>query len=263
VDWVEAFGLYIVGGDANSGTTPHRIQTSPDGINWISRVGSGAGGQDQLSGGYSPDLNHYSSGGVDAGNNSLSSTNGIDWTVRNRGQAGPRGGPVWSSAESIFVETPIGAPCHTSTDGLTWTQRNNPTGTTYAGVAWSPSLGQFRAAGGSGIIIGSDDGITWATIINSASDFQDIKWSETQGLYCAVGGASGAVVETSSNGDDWTDRDTAGTTRLNHCAYSERLDLWIAVGDNGTIEISDDAGVTDDWTDEGIGGTDDFLSIAA
>jgi hypothetical protein len=68
------------------------------------------------------------------------------------------------------------------------------------------------------------------------------------GIWVAVG--DNGVIKTSINGLVWTTRTSGTTANLNGVSYATQLSQFISVGDNNTIIVSDDNGVT--WTSQSL-----------
>ena len=75
------------------------------------------------------------------------------------------------------------------------------------------------------------------------------------GVYVAVGSGGGII--SSTNGSDWTARNSSSANRLNDVAWGK--DKFVVVGDGGTILTSPD-GVT--WTSQNTGSIQFLLSVA-
>lgn len=142
---------------------------------------------------------------------------------------------------------------------INWTQRVTPADYPWKAICYSPALGLFACvtdhnAGGPPWreVMTSPDGINWTlrTVPNNCnSDFYDIDWSPTLGLFCAVGDPWGGGFEfmTSPDGINWTGVAAPSVRVWNGIRWIASLGLFVAVGvgDVGAVATSPD-GVN--WT---------------
>jgi len=168
IDYMPSLGRYVVGGADSSPSVVGINYYSSDGSSWT------LGSTPTVNGNwYSITNDNTTFVAADLGGRLLSSTDGINWTVR---QTTSGEGPisvVWSPEESIFVSVTNLGSVHTSPDGITWTARTTPAEITQAtdiSQGYYPFLGGktifvicARNATSNGLIVTSNDGITWST----------------------------------------------------------------------------------------------------
>lgn len=90
----------------------------------------------------------------------LTSTDGINWIVRNSGTNASLRGVVSSDTQIVVVGT--GGRILTSTNGTNWAVQQSRTAMDLDGIAWSGGL--FAAVGESGTIDTSPDGTIWTLV---------------------------------------------------------------------------------------------------
>lgn len=126
----------------------------------------------------------------------------------------------------------------TSTSGTSWTELSSGFPGHLRGVAYGDS--KFVAVGGfcdpangcNAVVLTSPTGTLWAKV-----DFIDVAYSPLRGIvyqrdtFVAIG--EDGTILTSTNGIDWTPRNSGVTDHLNGVTYGEGT--FVVVGDNGTI----------------------------
>jgi hypothetical protein len=106
-------------------------------------------------------------------------------------------------------------------------------------------------------IITSPDGLVWTEQSNAkAIDLNDVAWSASLALFCAVGDLDGtdAYILTSTNGTAWTERSNPKNCGLNAIAWSPSLSLFAAVGQDDGVDmyiVTSPDGIT--WTERSNG----------
>lgn len=129
-------------------------------------------------------------------------------------------GVAWSPALNLFVAVADSGATNramTSPDGKTWTARALSASLLWNKITWSPSLGIFCACSrnNSGTDLAtSPDGIIWTLrsepAVGGTTNWFDIAWNETLGLFAIVGGNAGIGIGlhiiTSPDGINWTAR---------------------------------------------------------
>jgi hypothetical protein len=252
-----------------AGGSSGKIFTSPDGITWTERT--------QLTttawGTYSVGCMAWNGSkfiiGASDGNYTLAtSPDGITWTVQSgfnssTGVYQPKA-IVWSGSK-LVIAGDFGTAY--STDGITWT-KSGSTGFTFgnspACIGWNGSV--FFIGGTQGNNATSPDGATW-TLRTSFGSNSNIYLVETIGStfllvwYFTTGaGAINAVVSTSTDGINWTSRQTAAAAARGYGSTASWSDVGV-VGSTfilattyrtgaptgGSLIASTDLGVT--WTD--------------
>jgi hypothetical protein len=107
-----------------------------------------------------------------------------------------------------------------------------------SGVAYGGGL--WVAVGNRNLVVTSTNGTTW-TERQGAFSGADWTWIEYgNGQFVACGGATAAgrgvgTIMFSTNGINWTRGNSGTTNLLQSIAYSPTLNMFVAVGNNGTI----------------------------
>jgi len=119
----------------------------------------------------------------------------------------------------------------------------------------------FIGVGGYCRIIKSVDGETWEQIsVDENGDFFSIAYSTNRNIFVTVGinTSSNGIIYTSTDGTTWNSVNIS-SGRLLSVAYSEKLDLFVAVGENGNILTSADGS---SWTTRSSGVTTYFRYVS-
>ena len=90
------------------------------------------------------------------------------------------------------------------------------------------------------------DNPTWMYIYPRTATLADLAYANT--IFIAVGDAG--LIRTSSDGITWTTQTSGTVQNLNGLAFNDTANEWIAVGNNNTIIVSTDNGVT--WASSSI-----------
>lgn len=211
VVWVDAFSLFVATSTPNAlDTQSNSIATSPDGVTWTARTTpSETGASSEL--GWAnlaasatrvvvvptPDPGPYTS--------VLISTNGTTYTETATSGAPERFLAIaYSSTLSLFVavgrtNTLADLAVYSSPDGETWTVRYTQAAdasTAAPSIAWAAGLGMFVISrpGYEGVLT-STNGTAWSftAFAGGASAFVvwSLAWSESRGVFIAVGDGSG------------------------------------------------------------------------
>lgn len=213
--------LYILGGQAPTGGTPHIYRTSPDLVTWSDPTTVNAG---------------YGTTGFTSGYVGIASIASDGVTLACGGTSTPT------------------TPCITwSTDGITFTASTLPPlgNANVYDLAYSPALNKWVAVGSTtsdGHWV-SSDGRTWTTNavapLGSGVVTRSVSWSPTLNLFVAVG--NGGKVASSTNGTAWTLRVGAhGVDTIQSVSWIATLGLFIAAGSNGAKLSSSPDGIN--WT---------------
>lgn len=235
--WSPELGLFCaIAQSSNS------IQTSPDGITWTLRTGSGSNTWNAVC--WSPDLGLFCA--VCNGSSAVqTSPDGITWTART-GQSGQWYSITWSSYLGLFCV--VGNATNyveTSPDGITWTVRTPASTAGWRAVCWSPERKLFCALGNTTNIQTSPDGVNWTLRTGASSaTWVSICWSPELSLFCAV--AQGTGLQTSPDGITWTSRTNAGSYTWQSVTWSSQLGLFCAVASSSTAIQTSSDGIT--WT---------------
>lgn len=156
-----------------------------------------------------------------------------------------------------------------STDGETWYSRN--TGVPFQlnavteiqdalsepGSPGSPTINLLIAVGNNGSIVTSTSGDTWAARNSGTTDnLNDIAWTNDAII---VVGQNGRILK-SDDRINWTTVPSGVTSNLNSIVFAADRNMFIAVGDNGTIIKSTNAGAT--WSNLAVFSDGNFSDIA-
>ncbi|MDA3897685.1 MAG: BACON domain-containing carbohydrate-binding protein, partial [Desulfobacteraceae bacterium] len=216
------------------------ILTSPNGINWTKRI---SGTSSSLNGVTYADDQFVAVGGDGT---ILQSTDGVTWTQRNSGTSGRLYDVTYGNGTFVAIGWGTNGLVVTSQDGIIWTKRSIDTsGESIPNSCITYGNGIFVAAGGDGIFT-SPDGISWSHPHATGWWWQDITFHD--GLFVTIGNDADEVL-TSSNGADWTVRQSGSTVgRLLGVTHGQ--DHFVVVGEYGEILTSSD-GTT--WTKQQSG----------
>lgn len=152
-----------------------------------------------------------------------------------------------ASSDDIIVMSPLNfGSLQTSKNGVVWDELDYKVS---GKVIYEKSKGLFIALGGAV----SPDGINWSQVFLRVANPQGITYSKTQDIFVAVGyGETNGEISTSPDGTTWTKRIGFEDNKplLYGIAYSDNLDLFVAVGANGAVLTSSDY-IT--WTEQNSG----------
>lgn len=228
--WKITYGnaLYVYG------TTSGGLGTSTDAITWTARTSGTTSWIYSIAYGNSTYV-YVGSGGALA-----TSTDAITWTQRTSGLTGDIRGIIFQSGQ--FVKYGASGVIRTSTDGITWTARTSNTASYINTLVYENGLYLYGTVGGG--IGTSTDAITWTARASNGGggDIRSILWDGSKYV------ANGYMISTSTDGTTWTNlyRGPAGTNGFEYVCYSPTLSMFVAIGYNGHILTSTDAGIT--WT---------------
>lgn len=136
---------------------------------------------------------------VGEGGKIASSSDGINWTVRNSGVATVFYSVVYTGTRWLAVGVPASGS-RVSFDGITWTA--GPA-MPFTPLIIERNLGRLIIANSSGSIASSDnDGVTWTTRYSSTLNFLGL--SNFGNTWLAVGTTSPYAVSSTDNGTTWT-----------------------------------------------------------
>jgi hypothetical protein len=202
VKWVDALGLYVLGGI-------WAYMTSPDGINWTSRI-IDDGSAWLYSFAWSPEIEKLCTIKAQYSGVSYVSSDGINWTVGTDASANAAYlSLTWSPELGLFLGVNNNSTSVAySSDGLNWTLSTPGLSIRYNGACWSPELGIFCIVSDDNdeTTMGatSPDGANWTLrTLPSGHGWHRVCWSSELSLFVAT--ASGAFA-TSPDGVTWTER---------------------------------------------------------
>ncbi|MCC5807047.1 MAG: hypothetical protein JJU00_12030 [Opitutales bacterium] len=129
-----------------------------------------------------------------------------------------------------------------SGNAVDWEEATTPTQLGLRAIARSGS--RYIAVGDAGMILTSPDGSTWQQRVSGTlSTLNSIARSPT-GVVVAVG-ANGEVIRSNDSSiGSWTIVESGILAELHEVIFSDLLDIFIAVGESGTVLTSDDLGAT-------------------
>ena len=224
----ESLGLFVAVGKDRT------VAYSVDGISWTSQTLFPSEYQNTSfkSVVYSRLLNLFVLVGEDG--YIFTSPNGVDWTERTSGVSADLNSITYSESLNLFVA--VGGDGEhdviiTSPDGINWTTRYSEVGYYLYSVTISESLGLFVAVGSSVLV--SYGGVNWTK--HGSYSHESIAYSEKLGLFIAGGYI---YFDTSSDGVNWVNSSSTANGRILSILYSEMLESFIMVGENGIILLS-------------------------
>jgi photosystem II stability/assembly factor-like uncharacterized protein len=165
-----------------------RILTSLNGITWTERsLGSNHGGLSEVT---------YGNGTfVAVGQNGiiLSSTDGVNWSVRDSGITSDLRGTTYGNG--IFVAVGDNSIILSSTDGVNWSAKN--LGICYELFGVTYGNGTFVVVGHNGIILSSTDGVNWTAKTSGTPSYDLEGVTYGNGTFIAVGD-QGTILQSDS-----------------------------------------------------------------
>ena len=175
----------------------------------------------------------------------LTSTDSINWTIRNSAAGSPLQGVDWNG--TTYVAVGMTGAVRTSADAITWVAQTSPTANTLSSVIWTGT--EFVATGGtisSGEVHTSVDGVTWAqSTITSVQNLNGVTFGlvppTPTPTYVVVG--NGGEIQTSADAITWVAQTSGTANALQSVIWGNNE--FVAVGQAGTILTSPD-GIT--WT---------------
>lgn len=221
------------GSTSGSNTSGPSTSASTSADDTTSPTSAGSTSADTTSG---PDTADDSTGGDDSGSES-SSTGEVQ-----------QGEPVWMVVGNWGYRS-------WTRDGNTWDSESNPEqGTDHTpdllrGVAWGN--GHFIAVGGdlNSMVMRSVDGTNWEVDLHPAGTQWKGDVAYGGGRWVAVGGV-GTVISSDDDGATWVDHEERLPSAGRSISYADGV--FVAVGDNGMIAVSEDGMAWTDRTQAGI-----------
>ncbi len=178
-----------------------------------------------------------------AGSAVMTSTDGINWTLRTTPANNGWNSVCWSPELGLFAAVAWSGTSQrvmTSPDGITWTLRNTPTSNNFWGICWSSDLKIFCAVSATGTndrAMISSDGINWTSCTTTNKSWTSICWSPQLKLFCAVAlptSGNDNLIMTSPNGITWTARVSPVNNSWESVCWAPELGLFCAVSGSGT-----------------------------
>lgn len=183
---------------------------------------------------------------VGAGGASITSPDGVTWTV---GTAFDAAQPAWRAIATYggtFIAVGDGGAIATTTDGVTWTARTSNTSADLTGIACASDRCIAVGAGGT-IVTSTDAGATWsaATLAGAPAlrriaygNFNNNAGSTTTSINTFVAvGDGGFAAYSSDGGTNWTAVTVAGAGNLTGIGYTTQ---FVAVDGAGNAFASVD-----------------------
>ena len=178
------------------------------------------------------------------------STNGVNWTVKEFGVGVPTGtgiinthwnGVTYSNGKFVMVGYRANDLSYiaTSTDGINWTA--NAVGNKY--IHWQSVVygnGKFVVLGSYSSFGYSSDGINWEhkflEISSSSDEYSSVTYGN--GKFVAVG--TGGKISTSTDGVNWTTPISVDIFRLYSVVYGNGKFVAVGYGNRGNVAYSTD-----------------------
>ena len=156
---------------------------------------------------------------------------------------------IYDHTNKHWMRTGTGGRVETSNDLESWEKVISPTLNSIKSIDYHASTG-FIAAGedysGKSGLLHSDDGISWKRVTSMpASDITKVKFGKN--IWVAIGGDS---IYTSTDGHVWRAVYDLGLYILYDLEYDESSEIWVAVGSEGRILVSNNA---HNWTPSSSG----------
>lgn len=198
------------------------------------------------------------------------------WTVGDRGRVARStdNGATWTAVTSTPIPAGLitldvlsdavayvagwdGLVFRTIDSGVSWTRYRVPVTGPIMSMAAASASSLVVAPHASGPRATPDTGVTWVVPIGSGDAYRDLDAIDQNVLIAAVG--NGKVAVSTDGGVNMTFRDTGlGLRNVRGVAMLD-ADSFLAVGDQGTIARTDDAGVT--WIQRSSGTTEDLWDV--
>ena len=206
----EKLGIFVSITDAGGGGTTGVIKTSSDGITWTERTITGITQSEWIATiSYSETLQLF--------------------VLLTNYQSG------YYTSENIY----------TSTDGINWVRvKSINMGSVVENSIYANGFNVFLSIGQDSLILKSYNGTDWEECIlgsNYADQYNGICFSESLSRFVAVGEKEGSYPRAicSEDGNDWsTLRNTISYRILKNATYSEKLKLFVMIGDDGDVLLS-------------------------
>ena len=243
VAFSESLGIFVAVGTGSANNS----QYSYDGLDWNEQTVDDGDLRDVC---FSESLGMFVAVGSGSANNVQYSYNGTNWTAITV----PNGdlyGVIFSESLGMFVAvgTATTNNIQYSYNGIDWTQITVTDGD-LKGVCFSESLGMFVAVGSASSnniqytlpeVFKKDKVLSvrkWKQLTVADGDFKGVCFSESLGMFVAVGYNSTNFIQSSSDGLNWVNSTAgAGVGNLFNVCFSESLCMFVAVGYGATNNI--------------------------
>ena len=244
------------------------LSASTDGISWTLRTsgtttlfgtaGNGGNGLTYASANAPVVSGQTYSYAYVAGSSLAVSTNGIQWTLRTGSTANATivgFSTIASPTYGRYILASTSGRLNVSTDTITWNLRTtgNTANAIYGLATNSTPTQKYVLTRSSGEVSYSTDTITWLqiTALTSSTLYQCVYGN----VYVAAGGSG--VIQTSTNGSNWTLRTSGNTSAIYALSYNNGI--YTASGSSGTTRSSTDAII---WTLRTCGTTEIYSAAA-
>ena len=238
--WSPQRGIFVA--VARTGDSTSMIQTSSDGINWISRTNTtdNSRWEDVC---WSPELGLFVAVGFTGTWRIISSFDGINWPSDRRvviNATSQMFAVCWSAELGIFLACGdrVNSIVMYSSNAINWSSLVVASSNEINSVCWSPEVKLFVGVGNNTIMT-SSNGTSWNLISNVSFNWSSVCWSSTLGMFVAIGFT--AIVAYSYNGVTWITRAITSTfTNMNSICWSPQLELFVCAGFYTRIITSND-----------------------
>ena len=247
VTWADRLNLFVaVSSNTTSVPGPNRVMTSPEGINWTSRVTPNDTPYVAIA--YNGNVLVAVSSTQQA-NQVMISTDAITWQ---RGVAAANvgwRGITWNG--NIFcavAQTGVANGVMISTDGTTWSTRVPAADNAWRNVIWVKELSLFVAVGTSGAgnrVMTSPDGTTWTSRSCPDQSWISLAWNGKLIVAVAFSGSNNRVM-TSPDGINWTSRYTPVDNQWTYILWTGTQFVVVANTGNGDRLMTSPDGIN--WT---------------
>ena len=167
----------------------------------------------------------------------LKSPNGITWTRINSENKNNLMEVTYGN--NTFVAVGLDGTILTSTNIDTWISRESLTNTLLTGISYGDDT--FVVVGWNKTIRTSADGITWNNISNGTWEDVQLEFVVYKNDIFSVVGSNGNMIISLNNGKSWNQITSQTSSYLYGVTYGN--ELWVAVGEQGTIYNSNGVNV--------------------
>ena len=214
VIWANKLKLFIATSTANNINNKNRIITSSDGINWTPRFLSVSTGYSWNTLCWSPELSIVLCGGGQSSSNLFDQINysydGLTWNVCTLPIDEVINNICWSSKLNMFIASSVAKNIILySYNGIDWQTKNIIYSIKF--ICWSNELEMFTGLINNGTVnnrfVYSFNGLDWykTLVLNDpGSDYGNIIWAKTMGVFITIPNTSNQHIMISYNGMDWT-----------------------------------------------------------